>query len=174
MPRKPTTNLNAALTANFAQPGYLVQLDLPAQTFRKCSLDVGFTYGGYSWDSADIQVDGISWDQGGISGGKLTLGDPDLVWWAYTLNLQMQDAPIRIWQVYAGAPGEAEPLWLGRIGRIVKGDMTVICDLVTDISRLNAPRRRVQNIIPTKYLMSAGRVIYIGNAQWTLERKQNG
>lgn len=174
MARKPSTNLDAALAAVVAQPGYLVQIDLPSQTFRLCSMDVGFTYGGQSWTSADVEVSGIGWDQGGMRAGKLTLGDADLAWWTFALNLELQDAPVAIWQVYAAASGEAEPLWSGRIGRVVKGVALITCDLVTDIARLSSPRRRVQNVVPAKYLLPSGRVIAIGTDQWTLERKRNG
>lgn len=174
MARKPTAALDSALTGVVAQPGYLIRMVLPSQTFRICTFGTGFTYGGYSWAAADAEVSGLSWDQGGVQGGKLVLGDADLVWWTFVLNLQMQDAPIDVWQAYATAPNEAEPLWAGRIGRVVKGPALVSCELVTDVSRMNSPRRRVQNVVPARFLLPSGRVIYIGNDTWTLERKRNG
>lgn len=173
MARSPTSGIVAAQTAQGAYPGYLIQITVAAQTFRLCTLDTGFTYGGYSWVKTDIDLSGTRWDAGGVSPGVMKLSDPDLVWWAFTVNLALQDAPVSVWQVYASAPGEAEPLWSGRIGRITRDDFILSCQLATDIQRMNTPRRRVQHVVPAQYLLPAGKVLYIGTQQWVLERKDN-
>jgi len=173
MARSPTSGIVTQQTAQGAYPGYLVQITIAGQIFSLCTLDVGFTFGGLSWISSDIDLSGIKWDASGLSPGKMVLGDADLVWWTFALKLQLQDVPVSVWQVYAGAPGEAEPLWNGRIGRIVRVGTTIECDLTTDSVRLNAPRRRVQHVVNAKYLLPAGKVLYAGGQQWVIERKQN-
>jgi hypothetical protein len=170
MARSPSSGIAALLTAPVSQPGFLVQIVVGATTHRLCTMDADFTYGGHTWTAADVQVSGLSWDTGGVRAARLTLGDVDLAWWTATLNLTLQDAPVSIWQVYVGATNEAEPLWSGRIGAVRKGEASVDCDLTIDATLLRSPRRRVQNLVDSQFLISPGTIVTIGGQEWIVER----
>lgn len=169
--RTPAAGIASALTAIGSQPGYLVQITLPSGTFYLTDLDADFTFNGLNWVSSDLHVQGINWIAGTPQRGKLTLGDADLVWWTFALELLLQDSPISIWQAYASATNQAEPLWTGRIGLVTRGQATVECDLVLDTTTGNIPRRRVQNVIAQQYLLPAGKIIMVGGQKWELQRK---
>lgn len=160
---------NTQLTTQGSQPGYLVQVTLSdGAILRLCSLDVNFPYGDYVWVSTDIDIQGIAWD-GSISGeATLTLGDGDLVFWAYAANGKFRDASVSIWQIYAGAAGEVTSLWSGRIGPGRKLPIAMEFGLAKDSTLKSSPRRRVQTVIPAKYLLPPGKNMPGG---WTLDRQ---
>lgn len=175
MSRTPTSGIATAQTALASQPGYLIAFLVDKVVYRFSTFDVDFIFDDALWASTDVTIDGLTWDTGGAKAGQMTLGDPDLVWWSFALNLRLQYAPIAIWQAYMSAPNEAEPLWFGRVGAVSRGVLSVICALMNDSSILKTPRRRVQNVIPSAFLLPAGKVIDLGSGHfWTLERKQNG
>lgn len=170
--RSPTLNLAAMLDAQTVQDGVLVQIDMTGGgTVRLCSLDTDFSFGGFTWLSADVVVSGITWTPGGQQAGTMVLGDSDLVFWSYALNLVLQDAPVRIWSCDAYAPGEAEPIWAGRVGAVTRGDQEVTCTLVVSADVTQVPKRRAQMLVPSYLLMPAGSVIQIGGQQYILERQ---
>jgi len=174
--RSPTSGLNAALTTSGSQPCYLVQITFvrnPAQPriFQLTDLDRDFLYNGITWQSTDLEVRDLSWGVG--AAGTLVLGDADMAWWFYALTYEIQDASVYVWQAYADASNEAEPLWNGRIGGVRKTGPAIECQLFVDRSLTSSPRRRVQHIVDTQYLVPAGKVILIGNQKWVLERKSN-
>lgn len=166
------TEISAELTTQGAQPGYLVQIDTGIGTQYLCSLDVDFYYNSQTWVSSDITISGLSWNNGPSGKIKLVIGDHSLAWWAMAANYVLQDSVVSIWAVYAAAEAVAEPLWTGRIGAIKKGEMSLDCELVTDNSLRASPRRRVQSLIPAKYLIAPGTEIQSGVTKWRLERKR--
>jgi len=170
--RSPSSGISSQLSAVVTQDGFLLQITPSGQaTAYMTNLDVDFSYNSITWTSSDFDVTGINWGTTGMQAGKLVLGDSDLIWWDYALNLILQDSPVSIWQVYASAPTEAEPLWSGRIGSVTKGDQTVECTLNTDSMVRQVPTRRVQYVIPTSFLAPAGKVISIGSQNWVLNRQ---
>jgi hypothetical protein len=172
MSRAPTSGIAGQLSAVVTQSGYLVSIGvIGAATQYLCSLDRSFTFGGFSWQSNSIDISGINWQAGGVQSGQMVLGDVNLAFWAYALNLVLQNAPVSIWACYAGAPGEAEPLWSGRIGSIKRGNLELICGLVPDSAARMVPTRRIQSIIPSQFLAAPGTIFNFGSTQWTLDRQ---
>lgn len=171
-----SSGINTELTAQGATPGWLVQLDLKdpvtgaiASTLRRCSFDVSFPYGGYTWDAEELVVEGLSWDATSDS-PRLTIGDQSLAYYAFAANGAMRDAPVSLWQVYLGVPNEAVSLWTGRVGTIRRGMAALEITLVKDATLKTSPRRRVQNLIPAKFLLPPGKLMTAGGS-WNLERK---
>lgn len=169
----PSLIATAQVSNQAETPGFLVGVYLDIWTARITTLDVDFTFGGQVWFASDVSLTGLQWGADGSLAGTMVLGDVDLQWWYYTLQLKLQDAKVLVWQVYASALGEAEPLWSGRIGTITKGEGTVECTLVNEAVLLRAPSVRVQNVIPGKYLLPSGTIIKVGSSTWKLDRKQN-
>lgn len=166
------TPINDALTTQGAQPGYLVKIECGAGTFYLTSLDQDFSWDDKTWLSSDITLSGMTWTTAASPKVKMVLGDASLAWWALAGNFVLQDAQTYIWQVYADATNEAEPLWQGRIGLIKKGEMTLECELITDNALRSSPRRRIQTLIPAKYLLPPGTEIELGATKWPLWRKR--
>lgn len=184
MTRTVTSGIAAATVAVASQPGYLIQIDLPAPpsgpgSLYRCTFDVDFTYNNIRWTADDIIVEGMNWSTTNTQNGRITFGDPDAVWWQIaaggpTSSPMLQDAAISIYQAYAEAPNEAVPLWKGRIGQVARGPMTVVCNVRSDTATTYCPRRRVQSVVPIGYLVPPGKIIMIGNQKWVLGRKLNG
>lgn len=169
------TGTATATTAPVSTPGWLVEIVLndPAHSNPSeliCSLAGGFTFATRPFAAADIQFTSMEWAQGGSSQATMVLGDPDLVYWAYAGNGAFRDAVVYVWQVYAEAPGEATPLLLGRIGGIKKGAAWLEISIMRDSSLMASPRRRVQSIIPAKFLLPPGKRIFAGGLWMLLER----
>lgn len=161
---------SSVLTAQGAQPGYLVQINLTTgYVARLCSLDVQFTYGGYTWNSADVVISGMGWDSGGGQNPTMTLGDADRVWFTYAALGAMSGAAVYLWQCYAASPGNAEPMWYGRIGAMRQaGGMSMVCNLLMPGGVVFAPRRKVQDVIEARFCVPAGSKITINGQVWTI------
>jgi hypothetical protein len=174
MARSPSAGIASAIVAAASAPGYLVELVVGSETFRLCTMDQDFSYASHTWTSADVEVDGLVWDSGGAQAASLTLGDPDLTWWTYAVNVALQNATVKIWAVYASASTEAVALWRGRIGSIRKGPAAIICGLVTDSALLRSPRRRVQNVVASTFLASPGKTYIVNGQKWQIQRAKIG
>jgi hypothetical protein len=189
MTRTVSAGIGSVLPAVASQPGYLVRIDLPGPADTPsgpgpqylCSFDVDFVYSGVTWHSADLAFDGMNWSTTSSQNGRMTLGDPDLIWWQIAAGGPstpplLQDAPISVWQAYAEVAEEAVQLWSGRIGQVARSQMTLVCNIRSDSATTLCPRRRVQSISPTigKYLLPPGKIIMVGNQKWVLPRKLNG
>ena len=172
MARSLPTGINTQTTAQGAFPGVLVEVSLTSQTLRLCSLDTGYTFGGFFWQAADIEVAGLSWDGDVARAPKLTVGDVDLVFWSLALNLQLQDSRVRVWQCYAGATNEAEPIYSGRIAECRRNGTAVDLALTNDSETQTAPRVRIQSIVAPVFLLPPGTVINVAGQRWILERSK--
>lgn len=168
--RSPSSGILAQLIAQGAQPGYLVEIITDTQTMRLTSLDEPFYYAGQNWTEADILFKNLSWSIKPSSRVTMQLGDPQLAYWSLAGNLVLQDGIVNVWGCFAAAPDEAEPMFQGRIGNIKKSDMFLDIELVTDNMLRTSPRRRVQTIVPAKYLLPPGKEIMIGTQKWILSR----
>lgn len=164
------SGIGAVLKAQGAQPGYLVRIDKAGGPLYRCSLDVDYAWNGSTWISADIDVSGMEWSASGTREATLTLGDAEQEFWAYAAQGAFRDAAVSVWQIYGGVLNAVVPLWLGRMGRIVKDQMKLTCTVVKDSSLKSSPRRRVQMLVPSKYLLPPGKIMWAGG-QWTLERQ---
>ena len=172
--RAPSSGIAGQLTATVSQPGFLVQITLPSGPAYLTDLDADFPYNGQVFAASDMQVQGLSWTGGAPQRPKLILGDADLTWGTLALNLELQDCAVSIWQAYAAAPNEAEPLWSGRIGGAQRDNAVVQCSLVLDTSTAYSPRRRVQTVINGQFLLPAGKTIAVGSQKWVIGRPRNG
>jgi hypothetical protein len=178
--KTPSAGIVAELIAQGARPGFLVRIVLTnGLTLRLTTLDDGFSFEDetgppHDFEAADVDLTGISWDGTASGTPKLQLGDPDLVYWGYATSGVLQDAVVDVWLCYGGVPGEAEPIAHAHIGGPKKGNMTVDCDLAFDGSLKSSPRRRVQNVIPPKFLLAPGARVDLGlDDAWTLPYRMN-
>ena len=171
MSRSLTAGIAGQLTAQGAYPGYLIELTFTTgEVQRYTTLDVGFTYGGYTWNAADVQVSKLEWDGGIARPAALQFGDASLAMWSLVLNLVLPDAKVRIWQIYAAASGEAEPVWSGRVGQISRSGLAVDIELNNGSAYVTAPRQRVQYVVNPAFLLPGGTILQVGNQRWTLDR----
>jgi hypothetical protein len=171
--RSPTSGIAGQLTATVTESGYLVSIALTAATMFICSLENGFTFVTAAnpsgvWDSKSIDITGINWQSKGMQSGQMVMEDADLSMWVYALDGLLSDAVVSIWQCYADAPGEAEPLWEGRIGAVTKGDLEITCALIPENMIRLIPTRRVQSFITSNFLMAPGTIVNVGKAQWVI------
>jgi hypothetical protein len=171
--RSPTSGIAGQLSATVTQSGYLVSIALSSATLFLTSLSQGFNFvttdnSSGTWASKSIDITGINWQAKGSQAGQMVMEDADLVMWSYALNGLLSDAVVSIWQVYADAPNEAEPLWVGRIGAINKGDLEITCALVPENTVRLAPSRRVQSFIDSNFLIAPGTIVNVGKAQWVI------
>jgi hypothetical protein len=168
--RSPTSGILAQLVAQGSQPGYLVEIITNTQTLNLTSLDEPFYFNATNWTAADITFNNLNWTTRPNTRVNMTLGDPLLAFWSLAGNYILQDSLVNIWGCYAAAQGEAEPMYQGRVGAIKKGNMILECELVADNTLRGSPRRRIQTIVPAKFLLPPGKEIMIGTQKWILSR----
>lgn len=169
--RSVTSGILGQLTAQGSFPGWLVEITLTDSTvLRFTSLDLGFTFGGFTWASFDIELPDISWDGSSLKAAKIVFGDSQLSIWAYVLNLLLADVPIRIWAIFSAASGEAEPVWSGRSGRCSRVGITVEVELTNNSDIVTSPRTRVQQVVNPAFLIPGGTVMLIGGQRWIIDR----
>lgn len=154
--------------------GYLCEITTASgAVLRLTSLNTGFSYNGFTWNSTDITLGPMSWDGGMGRLSGITFGDADLTFWALVITYALVDAPVRLYQVYAGAPNEVVALWSGRVGKCTKSGLTVQVELNNGSDTAASPRTRVQQIVNPVFLLPAGSILNIAGARWILERSQH-
>ena len=170
--RTVTSGITTALTAQGSFLGWLAEITTSAGTvFRLCSMDVDFPFGGFTFRASDLSVSGMAWDGGVARPASLTLGDADLTWGALVLNLALADAGLRLWQAYASATTEAQPLWSGRIGQCKRVGLSVQATLSNGTDTTFAPRTRVQQLVNPAFLLPAGTGLSVNGTRWVIERQ---
>lgn len=170
--RSVTSGISSAIPAQGSFLGWLVAITVStSQVVRLTSMDTNFAFGGNTFNAANISVPSMTWDGSVNRPASLVIGDPDLAYWALVLNLQLVDAPITLWQAYAGATGEGAPLWTGRAGKCSRQGLTVQIDLANDAATAQAPRLRVQQLCNPLFLLPSGSTLHVGNQRWTINRQ---
>lgn len=172
MPRTDlTAGIEGQLDAPGAYPGHLVEITtVGGQVVRLTSIDAGFTWDGHGWLASDLQVLGLSWDGTLARNAKLIIGDADLSFWVLALALELVDARVRIWGVYADVLNEAAPLFFGKIGMPTRNGLTVEMDLDNSVDTITSPRERVQHVVNPVFLLPAGTIININGQRWIIAR----
>ena len=169
--RSLSSGINSQLTVSGAYAGWLVQITPQSgSVLRYTSLDTNFSYGGFTWQSLDIDPPQLGWDGTALRAGKLVIGDADLVFWALALQLSLTDAAIAIYAIYAAAPTEAEPVFSGRIGQIVRNGLTVEMQISNQSDTRALPATRVQYVVNPAFLLPSGTVLNINGQRWILDR----
>jgi Uncharacterized conserved protein (DUF2163) len=167
-----TGGMSSALTAQGSFLGWLAEIATGTGTYiRRTTMDVPFVYSGNTFDAGNLVVGNMTWDGGVNRPASMTLGDADLAIWSLVLNLQLADAPVRLWQVYASASGEAAALWSGRVGKCSRAGLTVQIELANDSATTQSPRLRVQQLVNAAFLIPAGTGIQIGSVRWIIDRQ---
>lgn len=174
--RTVAAGIASELTRSGAYPGYLIEITVASGgVLRITTLDGDFQYDGFTWATADVTVPDLSFDGTVSRGGALLFGDQTIAVWIANLYREFDDAPIRIWQVYLHAPGEALPFFIGRCGKVERrvdprSGATASISIDADATALYAPRRRVQDVIDPYWLIPPNSVITINNQRWVIER----
>jgi hypothetical protein len=169
--RSPTSGITSAITAQGSFQGWLMAITVGPSVVRVCTMDVDFPFGGNTFNANGFTVSGMKWD-GGISlPTSVTVPDASLAYWALVLNLQLIDAPVQLWQAYVDAPTEAQPLWLGRVGKCTRAGLTVQIELVNDSATAQSPRLRTQQLVNPLFMLAAGTTLKFGGQRWILDRQ---
>jgi hypothetical protein len=174
--RTVTSGIFAELTRSGAYPGHIIEITVAnGSIIRVTTLDDDFTWDGQVYATADVSVPDIGFDGTVSRGGALEFGDQTIAVWIGNLYREFDEAPIRIWQVYAAAPGEAEQVFSGRCGKLTrkvnaKGGESASIALDAEATALFAPRRRVQDFIDQKWLIAAGTVLIVNGQRWIIDR----
>jgi hypothetical protein len=171
MSRELTAGITTALTTQGSYFGWLLMITLnTGQALRYTSLDAGFDYGGYTWQSVDMDMPDLSWDGTIMKPGVLVLGDADRQFWAMVNNLSIADARVALFAIYAAASGEAEPVWAGRVGKCSIKDLTLQVELTNGSDLISVPRRRIQYVINAAFLLPGGTSIDMSNQHYIITR----
>lgn len=170
--RSVTSGIASAIPSQGAFLGWLVAITAgTGQVIRLTSMDVNFSFSGGTFNAANLTVGRMTWDGTVNRPASITIGDPDLAYWALATEGALIDAPVSLWQAYAGASGEGAPLWTGRAGKCTRDGLTVAIDLAVDPASQYAPRLRVQQIVNSAFLIPGGARMRMGASTWTVGRQ---
>lgn len=160
--------LATELGLTVTRPGYLVEIGF--STVLRLSTIGDVSFGGYAWSAADVKISGLSRNEQGGGGGQLSIGNADLDYGALVLNEGTADRSVRIWSVWAGAPGDAL-LEFDGIGDDAEIAARVTIRLLQDARRYAySPRRFIGPATGFATLLPAGTKIAIGQQTYILER----
>jgi hypothetical protein len=171
--RSLTSGISGQLATSGAFAGWLVEFILTnGQAVRVTSLDDGFSYNGLIFAAADLSLPTLSWDGSVLKPGKLIIGDPDCSFWTLAAQLLLGDAVTTIWSVYHDALGEAEGVWQGRAGQVVRNadNLTVEITLANGSDTLTAPRTQVQDVVDPRFLIAPGTIVNAGGQKRIVPR----
>ena len=102
MSKELTPGLTTAIAATVTEPGYLVRLELPAQTLRLSSRgDV--TFRGELYVARGMRVVLDEEGETGAVGATITIADADKTYTAIVLSEGIADRPLSVWQFYGNA-----------------------------------------------------------------------
>jgi hypothetical protein len=172
-----TSGITTALTTGGAFPGWLVEITLTTgSVLRYTSLDTGFTFNGFTWTSRDFDVVDLTWTGGVARTATLVLGDADQTMLAFVFNLAFADATVKLWQCYASASGEAEPVFSGKCGDARPDRAALTCTLALNngSDTRSIPNVRVQQVIAPGFLLVDGTHLSIAGQGWNIERPPGG
>lgn len=177
MPRTPTAGILGELTRSGAYPGFAIEFTVASGGVgRVTTLDQDCDVEGDTFASADVQVTDIGAD--GTVGRSATVrfGDQTIGYWIGTLYREFDDAAIRIWLVYADAPGESQLCFAGRCGKPTrsvdaKSGATLEIALDAEATTVFAPRQRIQDVVDQIWMVQAGSIIILASGQkWVIDR----
>lgn len=178
MPRTPTSGIVTELTRSGSYPGFAIEFTVASGAIgRVTTLDIDCTVEGNIFAAIDVQVTDIGSDGTVGRGATVRFGDQTIAYWVGTLYREFDDAAIRIWLVYADAPGESQLCFTGRCGKPTRtsdprtGDSVEIA-LDAEATTIFAPRQRVQDVIDQKWLVQAGSIFVLASGQkWVIDRQ---
>jgi hypothetical protein len=174
--RAVTSGIAGELPRSGAFPGYLVEITVASGgVIRNTTLDRDFDFDGFTWATADLTVPDMSFDGTIAKGGTIEYGDMTIAVWIGNLYREFDEAPVRIWHIYADAPGEAEPFFIGKCGKIIRktdkrGGESASIAIDADATALYSPRKRIQDVVAQKWLVRAGTLFTINEQPWRIDR----
>jgi hypothetical protein len=170
--RSVTSGIASAIPSQGAFLGWLVAITAgTGQVIRLTSMDVNFAFASATFNAANLTVGGMTWDGTVNRPASITIGDPDLAYWALATEGALIDAPVSLWQAYAGASGEGAPLWTGNAGKCSRVGLSVTIDLPSAAAALQSPRLRVQQLVNSAFLIPGGSRLRLGGSTWTIGRQ---
>jgi hypothetical protein len=167
--RSLSSALSAALGAPVQRPAVLVQVDL--SPVLRWSSGPTITWGGYTWQAADVAVEGMRVAAFRVA-GTLVLGNTDGVIGAACMAQGVQDKAIRIWAYDAAATGAPDVVWLcdaqGSAAQVGLRDVRIAlrhrCELISSPRAVVGPAAGFTQRVP------AGTVLRINGIDYKLER----
>lgn len=168
MVRLLTPALAAEVGLTVTRPGYLVRMEF-ATELRFSTLGA-VRWGGQSWETYDVKVQGLTRESNATRTASLSLGNLTNEFGAIVLSNPVADVLIEIYAVYAGAPNDAVLEFSGVGDSCEVGDRVVINLVGQSTQRNFSPRRRISAATGFNTLLPAGTVLSLGGSTYLLER----
>ncbi len=167
--RSISSALAAALGAAVQRPAVLVEVHF--SPVLRLSSGPTITWGGYTWQAADIGLDALRVDAFRIS-GTLVLGNMSGSNGALAIGQGVQDRTIKVWAFDAAATASPDVVWIcqaqGSATRIDERDVRIAlrhrCELIT------TPRTVVSASSGFNQRVAAGTVLRINGIDYRVER----
>lgn len=159
--------LLAELGLTARRPGYLIQIDWPSGTTRSATFAT-ITALGHVWTKHDVKVTNWSEDGTGKGASGLVFDNSDLMWGALAFGSNLQQIPVHIHLVYAGATADADivPDWFSGMvdgASMPAGSRAIelgICGVGENV--LYIPREILGAAVGINHLASPGKTIHLG------------
>ena len=129
------------------------------------------TFGGHTWEAADIALEGLRVDAFRVT-GSLSVGNMDGAFGAQCVAEGVQDRAIRIWGFDAAATASPDFVWLAdcQASATTIGTRSVRMQLRHRAELVTAPRTVVSAAEGFTVRLPAGAVLRINGIDYKLER----
>lgn len=178
MTKELTSGVAAAVAATVTEPGYLVRLELAAQTLR-LSTRSDVTWNGELYIARGVRVTLDEDAETGEVNAEVVIADADKAYTAIVLSSGVADRPMSIWQFYGNATtlGRFDPVCratgVGDEAEILVNEAAVrISMAATGGATMFSPRRYITKQEGFSILPPAGTVVVWAGEQYRLEGAQ--